>query len=295
MSRLLTTVTLTVILATVACDVTPATQPPPPVARSSNTSAQASDSTASRAEGRCHSVAVAAGDIVNDLTVADQTGRLAAAQHPSEVLVLGDNQYPDGNLDRYQRQYDRTAWGRLKPITKPVPGNHEYRTPGAAGYFAYFDHPSPYYAYDASCGWRGYALDSETDLDPQLRWLRRDLAAHPAAAVLASWHKPRWSSGVEHGSDASMQPLWDAFAGRTGIVLNGHEHNYERFAPQGSVREFIVGTGGSSRYAFGSPAAGSQRRISHTPGVLRLDLEPNATYRWTFLDTAGTSLDAGTA
>jgi hypothetical protein len=282
-------------LLTVACGTSPLTPPQPPVASSDAApSAEGSSATLS-ADPPCRSVAVAAGDIVNDITVANQTGRLAATQQPDVVLVLGDNQYPDGSLERYRRQYDRTAWGRLKPITKPVPGNHEYRTPGAAGYFRYFDQVSPYYAYDAGCGWRGYALNSETSLKPQLRWLRRDLGAHPDAPVLASWHKPRWSSGEEHGSDASMEPFWDALATRTGVVLNGHEHNYERFGPRGRLREFVVGTGGSSRYGFGPPVTGSERRIAKTPGVLRLDLEPNATYRWTFLDTKGTSLDSGTA
>ncbi|MGI8457321.1 MAG: metallophosphoesterase family protein [Propionibacteriaceae bacterium] len=236
---------------------------------------------------------VAAGDIVNDIDVADQTGRLAANQQPNLVLVLGDNQYPDGSLARYRTQYDRTAWGRLKPITKPVPGNHEYVTAGAAGYFTYFDHVPAYYAYDAGCGWRGYALNSEIDLAPQLAWLRGDLAAHPDAAVLASWHKPRWSSGAEHGSNPEMQPLWAALAGRSGVVLNGHEHNYERFTPGDGVREFVVGTGGSSQYAFGAVAPGSERRIARTPGVLRLDLQPHSRYHWDFLNVAGSSADSG--
>lgn len=157
----------------------------------------------------------------------------------------------------------------------------------------YFDQPAPYYAYDAGCGWRGYALNSEIDLTQQLSWLRDDLAAHPGAAVLASWHRPRWSSGTEHGSDAAMQPFWVALAGHTGVVLNGHEHNYERFATLGGLREFVVGTGGSSTYPFGPSKTGSERRIAHTPGVLRLDLQRHASYWWTFLDTTGASLDTG--
>ncbi len=241
----------------------------------------------------CHRVVVAAGDIVNSLAVADRTGRLAQAQRPDAVLVLGDNQYPDGSLRAYRTRYDRTAWGKLKPRTRPVPGNHEYRTAGAAGYFAYFDQPEPFYAWDAGCGWRAYALNSEIDLEAQLAWLRADLAAHPDRPVLAYWHRPRWSSGSEHGSDDAVQPFWAVLADRRGVVLNGHEHNYERFAPIGGLREFVVGTGGSSTYGFGRPAPGSQRRIAHTPGVLRLDLEAQGGYRWTFLDTDQTARDVG--
>ncbi len=206
--------------------------------------------------------------------------------------MLGDNQYDSGALREFRTQYDRTAWGRLKPITRPVPGNHEYRTRGAAGYFAYFGDPPPYYAYDAGCGWRGYALDSERDVPAQAAWLRRELDAHPGAPVLASWHKPRFSSGEEHGSDRSLQPFWDALAGRTGVVLNGHEHHYERFAPIGQVRQFVVGTGGTSTYAFGEPVPGSEARISRMPGVLRLELSPGG-YRWSFLGTDGAARDSG--
>ena len=225
--------------------------------------------------------------------MADVTGRLAGDQQPDAVLVLGDNQYPAGSVEDYRAEYDQTAWGQLKDRTRPVPGNHEYRTEAADGYFSYFGDPDPYYAYDAGCGWRGYALNSEIDLGPQIGWLRADLAAHPGAPVLASWHRPRWSSGTEHGSDPDMQPLWTALAGRTGVVLNGHEHDYERFAPVGGLREFVVGTGGTSRYLFGDPVEGSERRVARTPGVLRLDLSAAAAYDWAFLDTTGAVLDSG--
>ena len=208
--------------------------------------------------------------------------------------MLGDNQYDSGTLEEYEQGYDRTVWGRLKPITNPVPGNHEHETEDAAGYVAYFGGPPPWYAYDAGCGWRGYALDSETDVLAQADWLRDDLAAHPGAPVLATWHTPRFSSGTQHGGEPDLQPFWDALAGRTGVVLNGHEHNYERFAPVGQVREFVVGTGGSSSYPFGRPEAGSEVRVSDTPGVLRLELTP-AGYRWAFLATDGTVPDTGSA
>lgn len=243
--------------------------------------------------GGCRSTLVAAGDIVDDVSTANRTGRVAAKQHPDAVLVLGDNQYESGALTEYKTKYDTTSWGQLKPITNPIPGNHEYLTRGAAGYFTYFGNPSPYYAYDAGCGWRAYALNSEVDLAPEVAWMKGDLAAHPGQAVLAYWHRPRWSSGTEHGSDPAVQPLWDALSGRTGIVLNGHEHSYERLAPIDGFREFVVGTGGSSTYPMGTPVAGSVRRITHTPGVLRLRLRRHASYDWMFLDTTGTPRDKG--
>ena len=248
----------------------------------------------SGASANCPAVVVAAGDL-NDVETTDLTGRVAADQDPDQVLVLGDNQYESGALEDYRTEYDRTVWGRLKPITNPVPGNHEYRTRDADGYFTYFGEPPPYYAYDAGCGWRGYALNSEIDLDEQADWLRDDLRSHPRAPVLASWHRPRWSSGEKHGSDPDMQPLWDALAGRTGVVLNGHEHNYERFATIGQVRQFVAGTGGTSTYEFGAPAAGSEVRLTGIPGVLRLELRAEGAYAWTFLDTAGAAVDQGTS
>lgn len=237
---------------------------------------------------------VAAGDIVTDRATADATGKVAAAQNPSVVAVLGDNQYEHGSLSQYRNGYDRIAWGRLKPITRPVPGNHEYRTPGAAGYFAYFDRPA-YYAYSIGCGWRGYALNSEIPLGPQVRWLLQDLVAHPNARVVAYWHRARFSSGTHHGSAERMAPLWEAILAtrRRAIVLNGHEHNYERLRPIGSVHGFVVGTGGGSRYGFGRAIPQSAFRLTRTPGVLRLDLSSTGSYSWRFIDTAGTTRDSG--
>jgi acid phosphatase type 7 len=295
MKRVAATLALAVMWAAAGCSAGPPTAPSPvePQSSSGSPPAPAPSSSSPSTGAGCRSVVVAAGDIVSDVKTADRTGRLAAAQDPDRVLVLGDNQYPDGSLADYQAKYDQTAWGELKPITEPVPGNHEYRTKGADGYYTYYDHPAEYYAYDAGCGWRGYALNSEIDLGPQVSWLRRDLAAHADAPVLASWHRPRWSSGTEHGSDGDVQPLVSALSGRSGVILNGHEHNYERFAPRDGLREFVVGTGGTSTYGFGSPADGSERRLSRTPGVLRLELRPGGGYRWTFLDTSGGSRDAG--
>jgi len=240
----------------------------------------------------CAKTVAAAGDMKN-ITTTRATGALAQRQHPDVVAVLGDQQYDNGALADYRSKYDTTGWGQLKSKTRPVPGNHEYSTPGASGYFTYFGHSPRYYAYDIGCGWRGYALNSEVDIAGQARWLRTDLAAHPSATVVAYWHKPRYSSGTTHGNDPRTQPFWDALATRHGVILNGHEHNYERFAPRGQLREFVVGTGGSATYPFGAPASGSVKRITDTPGVLRLTLQSGGGYIWAFLNRAGAAIDTG--
>jgi hypothetical protein len=235
---------------------------------------------------------VAAGDMAG-ITDPKHTGALAVRLNPDIVAALGDEQYSTGSLVDFRRYYDKTGWGQLKTRTRPVPGNHEYGTPGAAGYFTYFNHPPPYYAYNIGCGWRGYALNSEVPLGPESRWLRRDLAAHPHAWAVAYWHRPFLSSGSTHHGDIFMVPLWSAFLGRPTIVLNGHEHNYERFAPRHDIREFVVGTGGSSTYPFRrTPARGSARRIAHTPGVLRLHLM-SGYYTWSFRNVSDKLIDTG--
>lgn len=239
----------------------------------------------------CLKVVVAAGDM-NHFPDTQATGRLAQGQHPDTVATLGDQQYPTGSLADYLKRYNTTGWGQLKGKTKPVPGHHEYKTPSATGYFAYFGTPA-YYAYQACCGWRGYALNSLIAVAPQAAWLRRDLAAHPGAPVVVSFSDPRYSSGTKHGGEPKMQPFLDALAARTGVVLNGHEHNYERFAPRRQLREFVAGTGGSATYPFGPPAPGSQKRITQTPGVLVLDLHNAGQYTWRFINKKNTTLDSG--
>lgn len=238
----------------------------------------------------CVKRVVAAGDM-NSFRYARATGAIAQTQNPDVVAVLGDQQYPNGSLSDYQRKYDKT-WGALKARTQPVPGHHEYKTPGASGYFAYFGKPA-YYAYDIGCGWRGYALNSLIAVAPQVAWLQRDLAAHPGVNVVASFSDPRYSSGIKHGGEPKMQPFWDALAGRKGVILNGHEHNYERFAPRGGLTEFVAGTGGSASYPFGAPIAGSVKRIAHTPGILDLALQSHGSYIWAFLNSGGTAVDIG--
>ncbi len=240
----------------------------------------------------CRTTAVAAGDFDGTAAQIAATGSTAVAQNPDVALLLGDIAYPSGTTAEIKAGIAAGPWKSLFAIAKPTPGNHDYQTAGAADYFSYFAPPGPSYAFDLGCGWRGYSLDSEVSLTSQVTWLKNDLAAHPDALVVAIWHKPRFSSGV-HGDNTTMAPLWNALAGRKGVVLNGHDHDYERFKASNGLQEFVVGTGGSAGRSWGSKvSAGSQVRIAGKPGVLRLTLMVNG-YWWSFVDTKGNILDLG--
>jgi len=221
------------------------------------------------------------------------------------VFTAGDNAYSSGTYTEYINCYDPT-WGRHKARTKPSPGNHEYNTSGAAGYFQYFNNIPAYYAYNLG-SWRIYALNSEIDVSassPQVVWLQSDLAANPKQCVLAYWHKPRWSSGSNHGSNSGMQTLWQLlYNAGAELVINGHDHEYERFAEMNAsgsavsqgLREIVAGTGGASLYSFSTPLSASQVRNSTTYGVLKLTLRASS-YEWQFVPVAGSTFtDSGTS
>jgi hypothetical protein len=255
-------------------------------------------------------VITAAGDIAEG--GAPNPGQIATARlvkkiDPKVALTLGDNQYPDGQLADYRASYDPT-WGRFLKITRPVPGNHEYHVSGASGYFRYFGKRAHRrnggnYSFDVGL-WHLVALNSHSGwiTDQQIRWVRRDLRRDRSRCELAYWHHPRWSSGTEHGSSATYNRLWGVlYRAGVDVVLNGHEHNYERFAamtpggqlaPGKGIREFVVGTGGASGYGFGSAIKGSQRRIADVPGVLRLTLRHRG-YQWAFIGGGGRVRDRG--
>ncbi len=254
---------------------------------------------------------VAAGDIAcGGAPCAGQAGtaRLIRRIHPRAVLTLGDNQYPDGEYDDFLASYDPT-WGAFLDVTRPVPGNHDYGVAGAAGYFRYFGRRAHrraggYYSFDLG-GWHVLALNSGPGSisEAQLSWVREDLRADGHLCELAYWHHPRWSSGSQHGSDEDLAGLWEVLhAEGVDVVLNGHEHNYERFArmdPSGrldpaGIRQFVVGTGGRSHYGFGDPVPGSQVRITGRFGVLRMVLRPGG-YEWAFVAVGGDVLDRGRA
>ena len=221
------------------------------------------------------------------------------------VFTTGDNAYPDGTPQQFSRCYDPT-WGRHRQRTRPSPGNHDYHTPEAAGYFGYFgSRAGPddrgYYAYDRGA-WRIYSLNSEVLSDAQLSWLRADLEAHPRRCSLAYWHRPLFSSGF-HGNAPSMRALWrPLYAAGMELVVNGHDHDYERFAPMRpsgvrssrGIREYVVGTGGAHLRPFERIKDHSVVRKARVHGVLRLRLRDGA-YAWQFVSVDGSFTDTGAA
>jgi acid phosphatase type 7 len=249
-------------------------------------------------------IVIGAGDISSCNNTNDsKTAQLLGLMTPNVVFTLGDNAYEKGTLTEYKNCYN-PAWGVWKSRTKPVPGNHEYETSGATGYYGYFGVPQ-YYAYNTG-EWRVYALNSEIDTSAtsaQAQWLKKDLAANPKACVMAYWHRARWSSGSDHGSDSKTQPLWAIlYDAKADLVLTGHSHNYERFAPMDKsgkavsvgLQEIVIGTGGMSHDGFGTVLSASRARNGNTFGVLRLYLSPDR-YSWRFLPVSGqTYSDTGT-
>jgi fibronectin type 3 domain-containing protein len=229
------------------------------------------------------------------------------------VLPLGDNQYEDATWWKFMQSYD-ASWGRVFGLTHPVPGNHEYLTQGAAGYYTYFgslagDPTKGYYSFDIGT-WHIIALNSECANiggcgagSPEETWLRNDLSTHTNTCTLAYWHRPRFTSGLHRSDDTYALWWFDLFNAHADIVLNGHDHDYERFAPQddqqnpnsNGIREFVVGTGGQEHEAFVAQAPNSQVFNGDTFGVLKLTLHPTS-YDWQFVPEAGgTFTDSGTA
>ena len=241
------------------------------------------------------------------------TSNLLVGGGYAAVLALGDLQYEEGALPAFTESYGR-SWGRVKSITRPAPGNHEYETTGASGYYEYFGasaHGSHrgYYSFGLA-GWHVLALNANCDeiggcdaRSPEATWLRADLAAHPARCTLAYWHQPRFSSGT-HGSDPTYDAFWRALvAAHADVVLAGHDHDYERFAPQDAdgradpargIREFVVGTGGRELRPFASVQPNSRVRSASTLGVLELTLGAGA-YAWRFRPAVGSFADSGSA
>jgi acid phosphatase type 7 len=260
-------------------------------------------------------VLVGAGDIAScdDLAGAEATAKLID-KIPGTVFAAGDLAYPDGSDEQFAKCYGPT-WGRFKDRTRPAPGNHEYHKSGASGYARYFgaaagDPDKGYYSYELGT-WHIVVLNSECAevggceaASAQGKWLREDLAEHAVPCTLAYFHKPLFSSGDRHGSDPEMKPLWDTLYGAgADVILNGHDHDYERFAPQDpkghadakhGIREFVVGSGGkNSHRKMGEALANSEVRNDDTFGVLKLTLHA-AGYDWEFVPEAGkTFTDAG--
>jgi acid phosphatase type 7 len=246
------------------------------------------------------------------------TAELAASLRPTAVLALGDLQYDDATLEKFQSSYGLT-WGRLRRITYPVPGHKEYLDAmsgqPAGGYFAYFksaagDPGRGWYSFEVG-RWHVIALNSEcdeiggcTENAPQLRWLRADLEANRHRCTLAYWNRPRFSSG-QHGGQTTLAAFWhELYAGGADVVLNGRAYDYERFAPQDplgqrdlvrGIRQFVVGTGGRHLEGFEKIQRNSERRSATAYGVLQLTLRPDR-YEWRFVPTTPDGFtDAGAA
>jgi hypothetical protein len=258
-------------------------------------------------------VLVGAGDIANcDNLNAEATAALLDAI-PGTVATFGDNAYPGGTAADFANCYHPT-WGRHKARTRPSLGNHDAKEAGAPGYFGYFgslagEPPNGYYSYELGA-WHIIVLNSNCRKVgcgaglQQEQWLRQDLAAHPTDCTLAYWHHPRFSSGKAHGSNIEMQDFWKAlYEAGADVVLNGHDHDYERFAPQDpfgnadprGIREFVVGTGGSGLDARGTPITNSEVLTNTDFGVIKMTLHPTS-YDWEFIPVAGgTFHDSGSA
>src|ERR671910_693674 len=260
-------------------------------------------------------VLVGAGDIASCRSTGDEATAGLLAGIEVTVATLGDNAYPKGTDANFAECYE-PSWGQFKARTMPSPGNHEYETPGASGYFEYFgraagDPGEGYYSYDLG-SWHIVALNSncgEGEIrcapgSPQGRWLKEDLAANDEQkCTLAYFHHPLFTSGSYRPGIERVESLWEIlYAAGVDVGLNGHDHNYQRFAPQDpegradpedGIRQFVVGTGGRSNYQISRPIANTEVYNDDAYGVLQLTLRPKR-YEWEFVPVNGeTFSDSG--
>lgn len=263
--------------------------------------------------GSGDAVVIAAGDIALCSREDDERTAAIVAEIAGTVLVPGDGAYHDGTIEDYRECYE-PSWGQFLDRTRAAPGNHDYRTAEAAGYFEYFgSRAGPpgrgYYSFDLG-SWHIISLDSNcdeegvdcTDTGEQLSWLREDLSSVSGSCVLAFWHHPLFSSA--RGGDEAVRPFWEAlYEARADVIITGHDHVYERFAPQDptgaldtdtGIRQFIVGSGGGELYPIASPAPNSEERLDDTHGVLKLTLRA-AGYDWEFLTVDNEVADRGSS
>jgi hypothetical protein len=243
---------------------------------------------------------------------ADLLGALKAKGNLAAILTLGDTQYESNAYDAYLASFDK-SWGAYRALIHPAVGNHEYKTPGAAGYFQYFGAAAGavgqgYYSFDIGT-WHVIALNSNCGdaggcnaTSPQGQWLKKDLAAHRTQCTLAYWHIPLFSSGGR--AEVNSRSLWDQlYPAGVDVILTAHDHIYERFAPQApdgtadpahGIREFVVGTGGNNHTTVATVFANSEVRNVDTFGLLTMTLRPTG-YDWKFVPVPGKSFtDSGT-
>ena len=261
-------------------------------------------------------VLIGAGDICITSVIANAkaTAAIISANPKAVVFTAGDNSNESGTTSQYTDCVAQ-SWGIFKSRIHPVPGNHDYMTSGAGPYYAYFGAAAGpagkgYYGYDLANNWHVVALNAICSSvggcqagSPEETFLRNDLAANTGKHIIAIWHIPAFSSGGEHGNNSSYVAWWqDLYDAHADIVLDGHDHDYERFALQSpagqadpnGIREFVVGTGGAGQRPFGTIRANSQVRSTGTFGVLELNLGAHS-YNWQFIPVAGkTFTDSGT-
>jgi acid phosphatase type 7 len=265
------------------------------------------------------STLIAAGDIASCPETGDeQTATLIQSmleKTPATVAALGDLVYPTGKLATYKKCYG-PSWGQFLNATKAAIGNHDYSGGTSRDYTTYFGaaagpNSDGYYSYNLGTGsstWHVIVLNSNcwavggcNKGSKQYKWLQTELEKNSNDCTLAYWHHPRFSSAL-HGNNDFMQDVW-ALLANSGVelVLNGHDHDYERFAPlnaagkpvEKGTREFVVGTGGKNEYPFLITKPGSQVRKTGTFGVLELKLKASS-YDWKFVPVAGkTFTDSG--
>ncbi len=253
-------------------------------------------------------VLVGAGDIAICGNPNHEATALLLDALPGTVFTAGDNVYDTGSAEEFANCYD-PSWGRHKARTRPAPGNNDYDTPGAAGYFGYFgaaagDPTKGYYSYDLG-DWHIVVLNSNIARSvgsAQEQWLRADLAASTKQCQVAIWHHPLFTTSTGRITNTSIKPLWDALYGAgVELVVNGHDHSYQRYAPQtpngvldpAGIRQITAGTGGRSLYGFGPEASNVEVRNNVTHGVLQLTLRSGG-YEWQFVPIAGQAFtDAG--
>ncbi len=244
---------------------------------------------------RDRAIVWAVGDGADGGATATGVARLIARGRPDRVLYLGDV-YDDGSPADF-REHFAPVYGKLARIMAPTPGNHDWPR-HREGYDRYWARvlrrPVPaFYAFRVG-GWQLLSLNSEAPHEPrsaQLRWLRRRLRG-PGDCRLAFWHRPRYSAGTRHGDQPDVQPLWDALRGRARLVLNGHEHNMQRFRPVDGITELVSGAGGHGLYPLQRPFSRLAFGDDSHYGALRLRLRPGRA-AYAFIDADGRTLDAG--
>ncbi len=301
---------LVVLLALAACSPADETTTPASTAPTSTTTQPTTTTTTTVPEPP---ILFAVGDIASCRSDGDEATAALLDESDAPIATLGDNVYERGTHDEFAECFE-PSWGRHKDRIRPAPGNHDYGVRDAAGYYDYFgDAAGPrgegWYSYDLG-SWHVIALNSVCSVvgceagSAQEQWLRADLAAHAGAdCTLAYWHHPRFSSGL-HGSDESMHDLVQAlYEHGADVVLAGHDHHYERFAPldpsgapdpEGGIRHFVAGTGGNRTYPIGPALEGSEARFTNGYGLLRLELRERS-YSWEYIGVPGVEFtDTGT-